>query len=112
MVEGPIDSLFLPNAIAAIGSDLRTTLANLEDGILEGCKTVLVFDNEPRNEEILKLMSKAIEENYSICIWPENVEEKDINDMVLVGKKVFPIIERNTFSGLQAKLRFDRWKKI
>jgi hypothetical protein len=108
MVEGPIDSLFLPNAIASAGSDLdakHDTNINVEN-------ITFVFDNEPRNPEICALMNKCIEKGYSVCIWPKDLNKKDINDMVLVGLNPHIIIDSNTYKGLSAKIRFYEWKKV
>ena len=107
IVEGPIDSLFLPNCIAVAQGDLR--LPQYKE------KSTLVFDNEPRNREIVKNIEKAIEEDYSVVIWPQDIEEKDINDMVISGlttSEISNIIHRNTFSGLQAKTKISYWKKV
>ena len=106
-MEGPIDSLFLPNCIAVAQGDLRLPL-------YKG-KSTLVFDNEPRNREIVKNIEKAIEEDYSVVIWPQEIKEKDINDMIISGltsSEICDIIHRNTFSGLQAKTQISHWKKV
>ena len=74
-----------------------------------------MFDNEPRNREIVKNIEKAIEEDYNVVIWPSEIEEKDINDMIISGLtnvEITDIIHRNTFSGLQAKTQLSHWKKI
>jgi hypothetical protein len=74
-----------------------------------------VFDNEPRNKEIVKKIEKAIDQGYKVCLWPETIEQKDINDMVLAGltpKKIVDIINDNTYSDLSAKMKFATWKKI
>ena len=105
VVEGPLDSLFIDNCLAVGGSDFDR---------LEGDFTV-IFDNEPRNKEINKQIEKTIEKGCSIVLWPEQVEEKDINDMILSGmskEEVQKIINENTFSGAGAKLRFAEWRKI
>ena len=78
-------------------------------------KSTLVFDNEPRNREIVKNIEKAIEEHYSVVIWPHDIKEKDINDMIISGLtsvEISDIIHRNTFSGLQAKTQLSHWKKV
>lgn len=110
VVEGPIDSLFIPNCLAAANSDLASIVdkVKLND-------VVLIYDNEPRNKEIVKLMESAIASNQKICIWPSSAHEKDINDMILSGinpDNVFAIIKDRTFSGLSAQLEFSKWKKI
>ena len=109
MVEGPIDSLFLPNGIAVSGSDF----AKLDREIMKS-KCVLIFDNEPRNQEVVKQMKKMIDADYNICIWPDMTKEKDINDMILVGKtssEIVKMINSNTFSGLKAIATLNKWKR-
>ena len=107
ITEGPIDSLFLPNAIAVAGSDLE--IQNLKR------KAVYVFDNEPRSIEIVNKMKKLIEKNYNICIWPKSLKYKDINDMVMSGMspvEVQGIIDNNTFSKLSAHQQLANWKEV
>ena len=109
VVEGPIDSLFLPNCIAVAGADF----GKLEDAVRTD-KCILVFDNEPRNTEIVKRMAKMIDAGYKICIWPETVKEKDINDMILAGKtqeQIVKTINTSTFSGLSATATLNKWKR-
>jgi hypothetical protein len=111
VVEGPIDSLFLPNAIASAGGDLISPLQQL-DVQKEGF--VIVYDNEPRNKETVKKIEKAIDSGYRVCIWPTALEQKDINDMVLAGytkEKVKDIIDECTYSGATGKLHLAIWRK-
>lgn len=110
VTEGPIDSMFLPNAVATADANL----ANAVNYIAKD-KLVLVFDNEPRNKDICKLMDRAIENHFSICIWPEMIEEKDVNDMIKSGftsEELVDIINKNTFVNLRAKMEFINWKKV
>ena len=105
VVEGPFDSTFVNNSVALCGSD-----GDL--GYLEGSDTILVYDNEPRNREIVGRIERCIERNQKVVIWPTNIIEKDINDMVLAGHDVMSMLKLNTYSGLEAKLKFNTWKKI
>lgn len=110
VVEGPIDSLFLENSIATADSNLTRA-----SELFDKSKIVLVFDNEPRNKEIVKILDKAIENHYNVVIWPEMIESKDINDMVKEGfavEELRDIIEKNTFVNLRAKMEFINWKKV
>jgi hypothetical protein len=110
VVEGPIDSMFLENAVATADSNLES-ISNTYDKSL----VTLVFDNEPRNKEIVMKIDKAIENHYNVVIWPEMIECKDINDMVLDGfspDEIQDIISNNTFVNLRAKAEFINWKKI
>jgi len=109
VVEGPIDSLFLDNCIAMAGSDINL------NNIADRDKIVVIYDNEPRNKEIVKKINKAVEHNYNVCIWPDFIEQKDINDMVLKqdlsGPAIQSIIDSNTYNGLAAKMRLQQWSK-
>jgi hypothetical protein len=106
IVEGPIDSLFLDNCVAMAGSDVQLEHVSSKD------KLVVVYDNEPRNSEIHTRISKCIDRGEKVVIWPNNIYEKDINDMILSGHNVNEIIESNTYVGLEATLKFTTWKKI
>ena len=109
VVEGPIDSLFIDNCIAMAGSDSSYT------DTLDRSKIVYVYDNEPRNKEIIARIDKSIDKGYNVVIWPDSMEEKDVNDMILSGLTKYDvqsIIDKNTFSGLSAKLRLNTWKRI
>ena len=108
VVEGPIDSLFVDNCIAVAG----TSFGKLGQLNLPKDKLVVIFDNQPRNKEVCKLIEKNIESGYNVVIWPQTLEEKDINDMVLAGKNVARLIKENTCSGLTAKAKFIAWKRI
>ena len=75
---------------------------------------VFIFDNEPRNKEIIDRMYKAIEQDYELVIWPDGQVEKDINDMVLQGKsksEIQNIIIENTYSGLSALTQLNSYKR-
>lgn len=109
VLEGPIDSMFLENAVATADSNLESIT-----DVLDKTKVVLVFDNEPRNKEIVAKMEHAIDNHFNVVVWPEMIEEKDINDMVLSGfspDEIQDIISKNTFVNLRAKMEFVSWKK-
>jgi hypothetical protein len=111
LVEGPLDSLFLPNAVASAGSELTS---NIDKAQLPKDKIIVIYDNEPRNKEIVKKIDRAIEAGYRVCVWPTTLEEKDINDMVLAGRspeKVKEIIDECTYTGATARLHFALWRK-
>ena len=108
VVEGPIDSLFIQNSVAISG----TSLDKVNFTSLDKDKLIVVFDNQPRNKEVCNIISKTIDKDYKVVIWPQTIEEKDINDMVLAGKNVSQIISKNAFRGLEAKAKFIGWKRV
>jgi hypothetical protein len=110
VVEGPIDSLFLKNATAMVGAGaLRDVPLRFENS-----EMTYILDNEPRNRQICAYIEKLIELGRDVCIWPEDIEEKDINDMAykLSTRKIQKIIDDNTVNGLEAKLKFRQWRKV
>lgn len=110
LVEGPIDSLFLNNCLASGDANLALAAKSIE------CEDVtLIFDNEPRNREVVKLIERAISDKFKVVIWPDKMVGKDINEFVMNGfspDEIQNIISNNTFGGIQAKLKFNMWKKI
>jgi len=112
IVEGPLDSLFVDNCLAAVNSGLTATAKRLSP-VINKTQVVLVYDNEPRNPEIVKQYKEAIADGYKIVIWPASVGPlKDINDMKLAGVNFMNVIKKNTFSGVMASLEFQKWKKV
>jgi hypothetical protein len=109
VVEGPIDSLFLPNAVAVSGASFDTpTIRSLLTN------ATIVMDNEPRNKDIVKQLEKYIESGFSVCMFPNSIEQKDINEMILHGgmtaDEITEVINTNTHTGMEAKLRFSEWR--
>jgi hypothetical protein len=112
VTEGPIDSMFLPNAIAMAGSDGVRVIEGLAGA--NKSNIVFVYDNEPRNKDICRIMDKVIEMGYNVAFWPDHIEYKDINDMVIGGLKpadIKLIIDNNTYADLQAKMKMVTWRK-
>lgn len=107
VVEGPIDSLFLPNSIAVLGLGNFLEVRNKfpsED-------LVFILDNEPRSRNVANMMKELINKNEKVCIFPSNINDKDINDMVLNGINVCDIIQNNTYKGAAAMMAFTTWRK-
>lgn len=107
-VEGPIDSLFIKNGIAVGGTGFN----KLDTINVDKDKLVIIVDNQPRNREVVKLLGKIVDQNYKVVIWPQTLQEKDINDMILNNKNVDKLIKDNTFMGLEAKMKFIAWKRV
>ena len=105
VVEGPFDSTFVNNSIALCGSD-----GDVE--YLKAYDLIYAYDNEPRNKEIVSRIERCIRDNKRVVIWPRGVVEKDINDMVLAGYDIMNILDSNVYSGLEAQIKFNNWKKV
>ena len=105
VTEGPFDSTFVRNAIAMQVLMLMSVVGGL--AIL-----CMFYDNEPRNREITNRIAKTIDSGDKVVIWTKRgIDDKDINDMVMSGLDVQSVIQSNTYSGLEAKLKFNTWKK-
>ena len=105
VVEGPLDSLFIDNCIAVAGADVPQM----------DCDFTVIFDNEPRNKELLKQIDKEIKKGHRVVLWPDQMNLKDINDMIIHGytkSQIQEIIAENTFCGAAAQLKFSEWRKI
>ena len=109
VVEGPLDSLFLPNAVAIIGLGKCVTLPKEL-----GSDPIFALDNEPRNKELVKTMQELVDNKRTLCIWPDTIKEKDINEMVLAGTQSCDILNtilQNSCSGSTATLRLSKWRR-
>ena len=109
VVEGPIDSMFLENAIAAGGTDFQRALYSLN-----GEDVVLVFDNQPRNKQVVKRVESFVQRGYNMVVWNSSWNYKDINDAILSGlssSQIEHILNKSTFKGLALKLAIRDWKK-
>ena len=105
ILEGPFDSLFVENSVAMCGSDVDIRTFGWSDYIW-------VFDNEPRNREVVNRIERCINRGDKVVIWPSNIQEKDVNEMILAKHNIYDIIKTNTFSELKAKLQLNLWKKV
>ena len=111
VVEGPIDSLFLVNCVATMDAALYTAPSIIGLDL----DYTFVYDNEPRNKQIISNMRKTIELGRKLCIWPSEITEKDINEMVLAGNSpasIQHIIDTNTHDGLIATMKLNQWEKL
>jgi len=105
ITEGPFDSLFIRNSLAMCGADVHLGDWGISDA-------TWIYDNEPRNKQIVERIDKTIQRGNKVVIWPDNIKEKDINDMFLAGHNVQSVVECNTYKGLEAKVKLNLWKKI
>ena len=101
VLEGPIDSMFIRNAVAMGTSNRKVDFPN----------RIMVFDNEPRAPAIVSIMERAIADGETVVVWPKDVAQKDVNDMVLAGLDPESIIRSRAFSGLRARIELNDWRR-
>lgn len=109
VVEGQIDSILLPNALAVSGSSFDTPFIRSHIS-----NVILVPDNEPRNAQITKLYRKYITAGYRVCMLPESFKFKDINEAIIGGmtsEQITQIINDNSYRGMAAAGKFMIWNK-
>ena len=104
VTEGPFDSHFIDNAIAMCGSDVNLSSYDY--------RFVYTYDNEPRSREIVAKITSTIKAGHKVVIFPKSIKEKDLNDMALAGHDVQSLVESNTYSGLEATLKMNEWKRV
>lgn len=108
--EGPFDSMFINNSFSSAGGELSCRLTNLDYR-----KTIIVYDNEPRSKETKTKMINAIKQGFSVCVWPENLLQKDVNQMIIDGidkEYVKNIIDKCTVKGLSGEFLIRQWSKV
>ena len=105
VTEGPFDSTFVENSIALCGADGDLKSLGIRD-------YVWIYDNEPRNIDIVGRIEKCINNGEKVIIWPSTIKQKDINDMVISGHSIMNVLKLNTYKGLEAKVKFIEWKRV
>lgn len=111
VLEGPIDSMFLKNAIALGGGENSDI-----ERVVSKEKAIFVFDNEPRSKDTVKRIQKAIDAGFRVFLFPEKFKTKDINSMIqeegYEPDELQAMIVRGAVSGILAKLQLSEWKKV
>jgi transcription elongation factor Elf1 len=108
VLEGPFDSMFIPNAIAVAGADLDRVASKVKD-------CCVVFDNQPRNPQLVDKIESMLRGGFEVVLWPENIKEKDVNEMVCSGMtipKIVDVINANTFKDTAGLLALSQWRKV
>lgn len=112
VLEGPFDSLFVDNSVAMMGSDIdHKELCSL----VKTDNVVYVYDNERRNRQIIQKMKKRVSSGQSVVVWPKDIQQKDVNDMIIAGltqSDIYGILKDNTFSGLKGEIMIREWSKV
>ena len=101
--------MFIPNCISVNG-------ACYQDPLIEQIKTNLTIipDNERRNKEVCRQIEKMINGGFKVCLWPEGLPFKDINEAIQVGyttDELLQIINDNVVCGLSGRIKFKLWTK-
>lgn len=111
VTEGPIDSLFIDNAIAITGGSLDLSIIPFKNN------RVWVMDAEPRHPDTIKRMQRLIEAGEKLVFWDKAPwKSKDINDMIMkegaTSAEIESYMKDNIAKGLMARLRLQKFSKI
>ena len=110
-LEGQFDSMFFKNGCAASGSAFSRVCE-----VVPPNQCTYVHDHEPRHKDTLRSIDKSIEAGYSVCLLPHTIKSKDINSMILSGEvkieNLEALVDKHTYRGLEARLRFSEWRKL
>lgn len=105
VVEGPIDSLFLPNCIATADGNLLSA----------GFGDIFIPDFQYRNKAVCDNIERIIAANKKLVLFPDSFTHKDINDAVknggLTTHDLLKLITDNLYQGVRAKLKFSQLRK-
>jgi hypothetical protein len=101
ITEAIIDSMMIDNSIAMLGSDLSTKLQSLIPN------RIWVLDNDYTGYTKAK---KYLMKGESVVILPNDIKEKDLNDMSrngLTRNQIYDIIKNNIFKGASGLTRIN-----
>jgi len=105
ITEGIIDSLFLKNSLAMLGSDFNL------DNLIPKENVAVIYDNEKRNPQIFNKYQKSIEKGYNVLIYPNHIKGKDINEIIINDEcNIDLLLKHNVYSGIEAKIKLSSWK--
>jgi hypothetical protein len=121
IVEGQFDSMFLPNCLASGDANLLG-LALYVTVLYPTADIVLVYDNQPRNKDIVRQMQLAIKDGWDVTFLPYDPDAKDINELVKIYstmntepgtplEQIKKLIDDNRCGGLTAHMELSKWRK-
>lgn len=109
--EGPIDAMFVKNAVAIGGA----TMTERQETFIKKClgyETIFVYDNDKDNKQMDKKIKQLIKQNKKMFIWPREMQKyKDINEVCCsLNLFEFPykFIVENSFTGIEALMRLKK----
>lgn len=111
VLEGPLDSKLLPNAIAMVGA--TSGLSRLTE-FFKKDQLIIIADNEKRNKFTVNYMRKALKLGFKVVIWPPNFPYKDINEAVVEGvslKFILEMIKNGICEGYSGLVKLNFWKR-
>jgi len=106
--EGPIDAMFVKNAVALGG----TSVTDEQQGFINNClgyEKVFVYDNDKGNDEMKKRIEKTIKAGERVFVWPPECSKyKDVNAIccgLSLDEIPWKFFLENSFKGIEALVK-------
>jgi hypothetical protein len=111
VMEGPLNSLFVDNAVAMLGMSKKTHTPDY----LKKLKKIYVLDNQPWHKDVIGNYASLINRGETVSFFDDGNHWKDVNDMVRYGgmtsEEIKDSIMRNACDGPEATLKLYNWRK-
>lgn len=106
--EGPIDAMFVKNAVAVGGS----SMTDKQEAFIKKCfdkEIIYVYDNDKNNKEMSKKIKTLIKQNKKLFVWPKEFKKfKDVNEICCnlhLDELPYKFIVQNSYSGIEALVK-------
>jgi len=106
--EGPIDAMFVKNAVAVGGS----SMTDKQEAFIKKCvdkEIIYVYDNDKNNKEMAKKIKNLIKQNKKLFVWPKEFKKfKDVNEVccnLYLDELPYRFIVQNSYSGVEALMK-------
>ena len=106
--EGPIDAMFVKNAVAVGGS----SMTDKQESFIKKCvdkEIIYVYDNDKNNKEMSKKIKNLIKQNKKLFVWPKEFKKfKDVNEICCnlhLDELPYKFIVQNSYSGVEALMK-------
>jgi len=96
--ESIIDSMYIDNSVAILGSTVS------KDFFSEIKDVVYCFDND-RTDVSYEKLEKLVNDGEQVFIWPDNIKQKDIGDLIeddWTQTDIITLIDRHVVTGTKA----------
>jgi len=113
--EGPIDAMFVRNAVAMAGTDASTKQQQLLNNSI-GYEKIFVYDNDKGNTSLTKKIKNKLKNKQKVFVWPEKFNRfKDINEVcchLKLDEFSWKFIVENSFSETEGLVKYTLTQKL
>jgi hypothetical protein len=113
--EGPIDAMFVRNAVAMAGTDVSFKQQQFLNKCI-GYEKIFVYDNDIDNVVLTKKIKKRLSNNDRVFIWPKKFSKyKDVNEICCklgLDEFAWKFIVENSFTGTEGNVKYTLNQKF